>query len=95
MATWSTIIEVISIAAKLARVTATRTDGADVRSYVLDSVCVDTHDKPLTSIRSETVAAIRSKFLADQDERARIAALSATVSSWQTAISSDLNALES
>ena len=94
MATWATTIEVTDLAAKLGRVTATRTDGEDLRQYVLPSVCVDTHDKPLATIRAEVVAAIHAKFLADQDERDRLAALSATLATWEGAISSDLDALE-
>ena len=91
MATWTVEIEVANLQAKQANVTATRTDGVDVREFELARVSVDTHDKPIEQIRAEVGAALWDKYQEDIVERAKIDAL---LTGWEAALATDLNDME-
>jgi hypothetical protein len=91
MATWTVEIEVADLDAKLVNVTATRTDGVDIRTYALKGVSADTHDKTLSEIRAIVSAELWAAYQAELAKEAKVATL---LAGWETALASDLNALE-
>jgi len=91
MATWTVTIEVANLNSKQANISATRTDGPDVRTFELPRVSLDTHDKPGSQIRQEIVDACWAKF---QQSEADAAATTTLLSGYEAALATDLNALE-
>jgi hypothetical protein len=90
-ATWTCKIDVTDVPAKLVTVTGTRTDGADVRTYVLSGVSVDTHDSPLATIKAKVVDGLYRQYAADVTKAAASAAM---IAGWEAAVAAALNAKE-
>ena len=91
-ATWTFQIEVTDLNSKLVSIAGTRTDGEDVRTYVLSGVSVDTHDTPLGTIKTTVVDKLYGMYLAAIDKELKIAVL---LSGWEAALATALNAKES
>lgn len=91
MANWTVAIEVASLSSKLANVTATRTDGEEVRQFTLPNLNVDTHDRPVAAIRAEVVAKLWADYQAALADEAKVVAM---LEGWEAALVSDLNERE-
>lgn len=90
-ATWIVKIEVANLACKLANVTGVRTNGADVRTYTLQGVSVDLHDKPLATIKTQVTNALYAMYTADV---AQVSAITTLLSGWEAALATALNGKE-
>ena len=90
-AIWTCDIEVADVARKLANVTGTRTDGDDVRAYIMNGVSVDTHDKPLQQIKTEVVAALYGMYTTEVATAATVVEM---IAGWGAALADGLNEME-
>jgi hypothetical protein len=88
MATWAVEIEVLNLADKRLRVTATRTDGADIRTYTAEAT-VDTGDLP--GSRDRVVNAL---WDAHATVVATETAQNALLVGWEAAVATALNVKE-
>jgi hypothetical protein len=90
-ATWKVTVVLTNPAAGTASVTATRTDGEDVRTYSLAKVSTDTAKTAAGDITGRIVESIRKMFLVDEAQRA---ATQAVTNKWDAALAEALNAEE-
>lgn len=88
--TWEVKIDVLNLAEKRVRVTATRTENGDVFSYSLETH-VDTASKPLAEIRAMIGDMTWAEYQAKATKEAAVATL---LEGWEAALESDLMAKE-
>jgi len=90
-ATWAIKITVTSIGSKLVTVEGVRTDGEDIRTYILPSVNVDTFGTTLAAVKLKVVTALHDEHLAAIAEETQISDM---ISGWEAAVKADLDQIE-
>lgn len=87
-ATWQITINVIDLASKRIRVTAIRTDGADVRSYWCATI-VNPDD--LAGVRADVLTVLQSLHTAAMDKQT---AADSLLAGWETNLKTAMDAWE-
>jgi len=90
-ATWGVKIAVVDMANKVINVTATRTDGVDVRSYALSGLSyVPTEGRTLAVIRDEIVGTLYGMYMT----QAALAAATSAIANQEALLVAALNGKE-
>ena len=86
-------IEVADRERKLANVTGTIADGADVRTFTMPGFNANAKpDRPLAAILQEAVAGLMARYEADAAARAAQTALGTTLAGWEASLLTACNA---
>lgn len=95
MATWATTFTVVDLNNQVINVTATRTDGQDVRTFSLSGISyMATPGRDLAAIRGELATTMHGMYAKEAAIEASIEASSAAIATHQALMATALNALE-